>query len=59
MTKKHLDVVWEEQPDQIRRYYELLPSYERLSSEVEFHLKHLLKNAKMEYAHLSHRAKTR
>lgn len=57
MTSSHLDTIWRERPSEVRKYYELLPLHERLCSEVAFTLQHLLKDAEVEFAHVTSRAK--
>ena len=53
-----LDKVWRDHPEHIRKYYNLLPRYEKLAAEVAYLIEHILKNASEEYAHVTYRAKT-
>lgn len=58
MQEEYVDVAWRERPDQIRKYYELRPLYERLCSEVALNLEHSMKREGLEYAQISSRVKT-
>jgi len=58
MSDDYLDRIWEDRPDVIRRYYELLSRHERLSQEIEYILKTKIENAGIEIAQVTSRAKT-
>lgn len=58
MSDEHIDATWKEHPEHIRKYYDLLPMHERLCVEVEYILKTEIESSKIEYAHITHRAKS-
>jgi putative GTP pyrophosphokinase len=53
-----LNEVWKESPDLIRKYYDMLPSYQRLCDEISYILNKKIVNNKIEIGHLTSRAKT-
>lgn len=58
MTKQHLNKVWKDNPEHIRRYYDNLDTNEKLCREVEYIIKTKIKKAEIEVAQVSSRAKT-
>ena len=57
-TGEALDHLWEHQPEVIRAFLDIRPSYERLAEEVAYILERSVRSAGVEYAAVTHRAKT-
>ncbi|MFA5017674.1 MAG: hypothetical protein WC504_09020 [Methylobacter sp.] len=58
MTEEHLNKVWENNPEYIRRFYDNLEINEKLCNEVKYILSLGLKRENIEVAQVSARAKT-
>lgn len=58
MSSQHLNKVWEEHPEYIRRFYENIETNQNLCQEVAYMLSTEIQNAGIEIAHVSSRAKT-
>ncbi|WP_294260535.1 RelA/SpoT domain-containing protein [uncultured Comamonas sp.] len=57
-NRESIDSIWENNPDLIRKYLDLLPRHEKLCEEVQYILESKLSDAKIEIAHATSRAKT-
>lgn len=57
MSEEFLDTIWKDHPEYIRKYYDNLPKYEKLCSEVKYIITTKV-NSEVEVAHISSRAKT-
>ena len=57
MSNKYLNKVWKENPEYIRRFYNNSETNEKLCQEVKYILSTEIRNADIEIAHISSRAK--
>lgn len=58
MSNEHLNSVWKEKPEYIRRFYDNLEINEKLCQEIQYILKTEINRADIEIAQVSSRAKT-
>jgi ppGpp synthetase/RelA/SpoT-type nucleotidyltranferase len=57
-SNEALETVWKSQPAVIRAFIEARPNYAKLAEEVAYILENLVRAAGVEYAHVTHRAKS-
>ncbi|PTP11381.1 hypothetical protein CWO27_23385, partial [Vibrio sp. 10N.286.51.C3] len=58
MKNKYKDIIWDKNPEYIKKFYENHSKYQSLCSEVEFILKKKLSGSDVEVSSISARAKT-